>query len=187
MTIVNSGNSAATGVTFTDTPDPNTTLVAGSVTTNRGTVTGGNGGVPPVTVNIGTLPGGGASATISFRVTIDTPLPTGVTQVSNQGTVSATNHPAVPTNDPGTLVTDDPTITPVTAAPVLAATKTASVVVDAAPIGPSPGDTLQYIITIVNSGNGAATSVTFTDTPDTNTTLVVGTVTTNRGTVTGGN
>ena len=40
----------------------------------------------------------------------------------------------------------------------------------------SPGDTLQYQITIVNSGNIAATEVVFTDTPGAYTRLVVGSV-----------
>src|SRR5204862_206068 len=142
-----------------------TTYVAGSTTLN-GLPVADVGGVMPFVggqpINTPGDPAGqlndGETATIIFRVTINNPVPAGVTQVSNQGTVSATNHPAVPTDDPTVGGSSDPTITPVTAAPLLAATKTASVVVDAAPIGPSPGDTLQYIITIVNSGNGAATS-----------------------------
>src|SRR5206468_1980478 len=89
ITIVNSGNGAATSVSFADIPDSNTALVVGSVTTTGGTVTSGNTvGDTSVGVDVGTLPGGGASTTISFRMTINTPLPAGVTQVSNQGTVS---------------------------------------------------------------------------------------------------
>jgi len=187
--IVNSGNSAATGVTFSDTPDPNTALVVGSVQTSRGMVTTGNGaGDTSVAVDIGTIPGGGGVVDISFQVTIDDPLPVGVTQVANQGLVSSNQLPPEPTDDPDTLPDDDPTVTPITAAPVLEAEKRDRLFADADGNGvPSPGDTLLYEVRIVNSGNGAATGVTFSDTPDLNTALVVGSVQTSQGTVTTGN
>jgi uncharacterized repeat protein (TIGR01451 family) len=115
VTIVNVGDAAATGVVFTDTPDANTTLVAGSVQTSHGTVTGGNAGVPPVTVDIGSIiPGGGGSVTITFRVTINNPLPAGVTQVANQGVVSSSNGLGdVLTDDLSTPQMGDPTVTEV--------------------------------------------------------------------------
>ena len=50
-----------------------------------------------------------------------------------------------------------------------------------------PGDTIEYAIVIANLGGGAATGVTFNDTPDANTTLVAGSVTTTQGNVTQGN
>ncbi|MFN8485318.1 MAG: hypothetical protein U0768_19950 [Anaerolineae bacterium] len=187
VTIANTGNAAATGVVFTDTPDANTTLVSGSVQTSQGTVTGGNAGIPPVTVNVGTIPAGG-SVTISFRVKINSPLPAGVTQVSNQGIVSGSNIPNTPTDNPNTPQPGDPTNTPVTSAPLLNATKTDFLLVDADGNGfASPGDTLLYTVTIANTGNAAATGVVFTDTPDTNTTLVSGSVQTSQGTITNGN
>ncbi len=42
ITIINTGNVSATDVIFQDKPDPLTTLVAGTVQTNQGTVTTGN-------------------------------------------------------------------------------------------------------------------------------------------------
>ena len=189
ITIVNDGNTAATGVTFSDVPDSNTALVAGTVTTTQGTVTTGNGaGDASVAVDIGTIPGGGGTVHVSFQVTIDDPLPAGVTQVANQGLVSSNELPVEPTDDPDTLPDDDPTVTPITAAPVLEAEKRDVLFTDADGNGvPSPGDTLLYEVRIVNSGNGAATGVTFSDTPDPNTALVVGSVQTSQGTVTSGN
>lgn len=53
--------------------------------------------------------------------------------------------------------------------------------------GASPGETLNYTITVVNSGDAPATSVVVTDIPDLNGALVVGSVTTDVGTVTTGN
>ncbi len=187
VTIQNSGNTTATNVQFADTPDANTTLVSGSVTTSQGAITGGNAGTPPVTVNVGNI-GAGNSATISFRVTINNPLPAGVTQVANQGIVSGSNFPNTPTDDPKTPQPNDPTITPVTSAPNINATKRDFLLVDADNNGSaSPGDTLLYTVTIRNTGNTAATNVSFSDTPDVNTTLVIASVFTTQGTVTGGN
>ncbi len=51
----------------------------------------------------------------------------------------------------------------------------------------APGDTITYTATVTNEGPSDARGVLFTDMPDTNTTLVVGSVTTTEGTVTTGN
>ena len=83
--VTNTGNQDATGVTLTDSPDTNTSIVAGSVATSRGTVLDGNGGAPPITVDFGTLAGGGDSVTVSFNVTINDPLPADVTRVVQPG------------------------------------------------------------------------------------------------------
>ncbi|MBI2566042.1 MAG: DUF11 domain-containing protein [Candidatus Schekmanbacteria bacterium] len=187
--IVNTGNAPASGLTFTDIPDANTTLLAGSVLSDLGTVlSGNNAGDATVAVALGTLPGNGAGATISFAVAIDSPLPAGVSRVANQGILTADNHPEVPSDDPATPTSDDPTVTPVTASPRLSASKTAVLFIDADGDGfASAGDTLLYAVTIANSGNQAATGVYFQDAPDNNTTLVAGTVQTSRGTVVAGN
>src|SRR5581483_10372097 len=108
ITIKNIGNRAATAVTYTDTPDANTTLVLGSVKTSQGTVTGGNTGTPPVAVNIGTMPIG-AQVTIGYQVVINKPLSPNVTTIDNQGVVRSPDSPDVPTNDPGTPQPNDPT------------------------------------------------------------------------------
>lgn len=115
--IVNSGHVDLTGVVFNDTPDANTTLVAGSVQTSRGTVvSGNNGGDTSVTVNVGTL-GHQAAATITFRVRVNSPVPAGVASVANQGFVGSNELPGVASDDPSTPEENDPTRTPVVAAP----------------------------------------------------------------------
>jgi LPXTG-site transpeptidase (sortase) family protein len=111
ISITNIGGSNAVGVTFSDTPDPNTSLVVGTVFTTLGTVTEGNtAGDTSVAVDVGTL-APGASVTITFQVTIDNPLPAGVDQVANQGVVAGDNVPTSDTDDPSTDEDDDPTIT----------------------------------------------------------------------------
>jgi uncharacterized repeat protein (TIGR01451 family) len=115
--LTNGGQSSATGVTFADTPDPNTALTAGSVTTTQGTVTFGNTpGDTTVAVDVGTLAGSG-TVTITFQVTIDDPLAPGVTEVSNQGLVSAAGLADVPTDDPAQPGGTDATVVPVAAPP----------------------------------------------------------------------
>ena len=77
-------------------------LAAGGLLTNQARA--------QVTQNLGTL-AAGESVTISFEVTISSPLPAGVTQISAVGTVSADNIATVSTDDPETAALNDPTIT----------------------------------------------------------------------------
>ncbi|MBI4918051.1 MAG: DUF11 domain-containing protein, partial [Acidobacteria bacterium] len=191
VVITNSGNQDAAAVLFTDlVADTTLAFVSGSVTTTLGAVTTGNtGGDTTVLVTLGTLVGGGGSATITFDVTIDTPLPLGVTVVANQGTVSGTNFPDRPTDDPGTGAGPDPTVTPVTASPIITSTKSDSLQVDADGSGNvSPGDTVRYTVVVSNTGNQEATSVQFADpVADANYAFLVGSVTKSQGSVTTGN
>jgi uncharacterized repeat protein (TIGR01451 family) len=186
VTLENVGNHNASGVVFTDIPDINSTLVTGSVTTTLGTVTEGNNvGDNAVKVNIGTLPGPDGTATITFRVIVNSPLPPGVTQISNQGFVSGSNFPTDPTDDPTDQSYDNPTVTPLTAAPLIEAYKHFEITDDINKDGMAgPGDTLTYFITINNKGNQNATGVSFSDTVDTNTSLVVGSTVASQGAVT---
>lgn len=185
ITIFNNGNQNAAGVNFFDRPDASTAIVPGSVTTSQGSIIFGSAGGDNVTINLGTIPGHGGSAHISFQVTIADPLPDDVEIVSNQGLVSGANFDQVPTDDPGTTKLDDATETYLLVddpAPSLHITKTAILAEDADHTGqPSRGDILQYIITINNRGTGPADNVTFNDTPDTNTTLLVGSVSSTEG------
>jgi len=118
ITIVNNTPGVdAEDVVFSDTPDGNTTLVAGSVQTTHGTITSGNTGIPPVTVDIGTVTGLDI-VVIRFNVTINGLLPPGVSQVVNQGSVSGSNFPVELSDDPGDPGAGDPTITLVTIPPM---------------------------------------------------------------------
>jgi uncharacterized repeat protein (TIGR01451 family) len=188
ITITNSGADDATAVAFTDTPDGNTSLITGSVTTSAGAIVSGNGGGDPsVSVNVGTI-AASTSATIVFDVLIDDPLPPGTTVVSNQGNVTGTNFANVLTDDPAVGGGADPTVTPVTIIPIVSATKTAALFTDVDGDNEAdPGDTLRYTITVANTGNDDEAGVVFNDTPDANTALVNGSVTTNSGAVATGN
>ena len=135
----------ATGVTFSDTPDPDTTtLLTGTVQTSKGTViTGNNASDITVFVEIGDMPAGpNSEVVISFQVTINDPLPAGVTQVENQGVVDC--------DQPDFF--EFQAATNVTAAPVLVASKAYTLTNDPG----TPGDTLFYTVTITNTGNAGA-------------------------------
>lgn len=119
IVVTNNGDQTAGGVTFSNPDNPNTNLVAGSVTTSQGTVIVGNtAGDTTVAVDIGDIPGAGGSVTIEYQVVIDSPLAPGVTQVLCQGIVTGTNIPSTPTDDPDTPDPSDPTATPIV--PVIA-------------------------------------------------------------------
>lgn len=114
-TIENSGAGPATGVAWTDAAPANTTLLAGSISTTVGTVDG----TSPVHVTIGTLAGGGASATVTLQVRIASPLPVEVIAVSNQATVASYELAPVESDDPATPAMGDPTVTPVVETPAI--------------------------------------------------------------------
>jgi len=186
--ITNDGDVEVANVVFNDAPDANTTLVNGSVTTSVGSVTTGNGGADStVEIDIGNLLFS-ETATITFDVIINDPLSAGVTLISNQGFASADHVPGEPTDDPDTPQADDSTDTLIGTAPLVDVTKTDLLVIDGDGSGGlSAGDTIEYTVTITNSGNANADAVVFTDTPGVGTSLVVGSVTTGQGSVTTGN
>jgi LPXTG-site transpeptidase (sortase) family protein len=74
------------------------------------------------------------------------------------------------------------------APPQIVDPKTDSLFADADGNGvPSPGDTLGYAFTVSNIGGSHATNALFTDTPDPNTTLEIGSVLTSQGVIQSGN
>jgi len=172
VVIVNNGNSAATGVVFNDQPDPNTKVDCNiPVTTTAGTVD--ECSISLVSVNIGTM-APGAQVTIEFYVRIDNPLANaGIREVANQGLIESNELPTVPTDDPDTPENGDPTVTPITVAPVIESTKNDRLLVDVNGDGlVSPGDILIYEVIISNEGNVPVNNIVFSDTVDPNTTLI---------------
>ena len=95
------GSCGDLGLTFTVPVPANATLVADSVTTSKGAVTG----TAPVTVSIGPVTAG-ETITITWQVVADSG-----TQLSSQGTVTATRSGTALSNDPDTAAAADPTVT----------------------------------------------------------------------------
>lgn len=115
--IHNNGSEVITDVVFTDTPDPNTSLVVGSVQATTGTITLGNTpGNTSVRVEIGTV-AHGQSVDIRYNATIANPFPANVYTITNQGIVSTTDS-TIPTTDPQnpgpTIITVTKALTDVT-------------------------------------------------------------------------
>jgi uncharacterized repeat protein (TIGR01451 family) len=84
---------------------PEAPRAASVAATSAATLSGENISIP-----VGTL-AAGDSVTITFHVTVNNSVPAGTTQVSNQGTVSASNAASVLTDDPDAPGAADPTVT----------------------------------------------------------------------------
>ena len=113
ITLLNADDVTLTEVVFTDVPGSYTNLVVGSVATTQGTIASGNGHDDVyVVVEVGSVTSG-ESVVISFQVSIDAAFPEDALEVSNQGVVSSAELPLVSTDDPSTIASDDPTLTPV--------------------------------------------------------------------------
>lgn len=136
VSVSNVGDGAASAVIFRDSVAPETQVVPGSVTSDLGSVVS----EAPIEVDLGTL-APATVATISFDVSIVNPLPAGVTEIANQGTVLSAELPAVLTDDPGVSGTADATVTAVFVTPQMT-------ISDASVIEGGPGDAVEAILTV---------------------------------------
>jgi uncharacterized repeat protein (TIGR01451 family) len=123
IAIANVGEAYALNVVFSDTPDGNAPLIAGTVTTTQGIVLEGNAaGDTDVRVQLDAIPPH-EDATVTFDAVLGDPVPDRVYSVSNQGLVTV-SYPigdtvyqfSVPTDDPDTSAVGDPTQTDVVSA-----------------------------------------------------------------------
>jgi uncharacterized repeat protein (TIGR01451 family)/fimbrial isopeptide formation D2 family protein len=169
VSVSNNGSQDAPSVIFTDTVDSNSILVCTPApVVSQGSVTACNPGAGgDLSVDLGAIAVGAAPATVQFQVDIVDPLPIGVTQICNQGDAGGT-----PTDDPDTAPPGDTTCVPAGATPVINATKVDSFLVDANNDNvANPGDTLEYLVSVSNTGNQDAPNISFSDTVDSNTLL----------------
>lgn len=142
IVVRNIGNQQANNVPVVDNPDPNSTLVVGSVTIQGGTGTisvGNNPNDTTISALIDTIPGNGGQVSIRYRVTINNPLPQGVNRIINQALV--TNTIPLSTTVPAVAVYD------------LSVSKSDSGATS------QPGGTLIYTLAYTNTGQRTATGV----------------------------
>ncbi|WP_333657350.1 isopeptide-forming domain-containing fimbrial protein, partial [Anaerolinea sp.] len=135
LSYANVGNQAATNVVLTETVPAHSVFNAGASTVGWTCVPDNNAG-STCTLSLGTL-AGGASGTAVFAVTVDNPLPAGVTQIANTVVISddgANGADPTPGNNTGS---DE---TPVDAAPDLTVSKTDGGVTA------TPGDVVAYTL-----------------------------------------
>ena len=165
VTITNNGNQDLGSAVFSDTPDANTTLVAGSVTTTLGSVTLGNTpGDTSISVALGDLGGEGGTATVEFNVTINDPLvPDTTSYVENQGLLQGDNHDDVPSDDPDLPGDEDPTVTLLDAAFIKALASTNMDFTENGDV--AIGELVEYQVTILVPP-GIAENAVLTDTLD---------------------
>ncbi|MBI5497899.1 MAG: DUF11 domain-containing protein [Deltaproteobacteria bacterium] len=151
VTVTNNGTRAATGVVVTDAISANLAIV----TVGQGGIATGNN----VTWNVGNLAVGQ-----TVTRTVDCRVNAGVangTVIGNRARIASPDL-AAPFDTPLVNFT-------VTAAPVIAVTKTVTDV-NGAPA--RPGDTVRYTLTLTNTGDGNATNVAVTDPVDASLTFV---------------
>ncbi|MDP1456748.1 cell surface protein [Bacillus wiedmannii] len=149
-TIINSGNTTANNVIFTDLLPDGTTFIPNSFTVNGITIPNTN---PQNGVNIGNI-NSNASVILSFQVNITTiPNPNPIPNKSSlqYSFIVDINEPPV-----SRTVQSNKTFTQVNTASVIA-TKTASSTFAAV------GDTITYTTTLTNSGNTTANTPVFID------------------------
>ncbi|MEM7053203.1 MAG: isopeptide-forming domain-containing fimbrial protein [Pseudomonadota bacterium] len=173
LVLENTGQGDASNIVIDDTPDANTQLLVGSVTTSSGTVnTGNTTGDTVVQVGIPAL-AATQTVTITFDVVINNPLPTGVNQIVNQAVFDSTELPPGESDDPGPPNPDDPTVVPLgNTAPDL------TIVKDDGGASTTPGGTVSWTLSYENVGNQDATGVVITDTVPDNSTFNAGASTT---------
>ena len=168
LTLDNTGAGPATNIAIDDTPDANTALVVGSVTTSQGSVTVGNTtGDTDVRIEIASV-AGASSVTITYDTLIDDPLALGVTEVVNQATFDSDELPPGTSDDPDPPGPDDPTVVPVNAQPDLTLVK------DDGGVSTTPGGVVVYTLEYANVGNQAASGVDITETVPVATTFDAG-------------
>ena len=173
IAVSNTGATAATNAVFTDSVPANTTYVPNSTSLN-GIAVPDNGGSPlvsgiPISSSDLTppLPGTGAgtlspgsSATIMFSVQVNAGVASG-TIISNQGSITTTQLPTLPTDSDGNPANGyQPTVVVVGTGQQLMITKQVAVVGGGAA---NVGSELEYTVGVTNISTVAATNVLITD------------------------
>ncbi|MGH0423863.1 cell surface protein [Bacillus pretiosus] len=165
-TITNTGNTAATNITFTSAIPANTTFIPNSVTINGMQQLGAR---PALGVNIPNI-APGETVTVTFQVTVISIPPS--SSIMDNDTILY-SYTVDPSAAPVTTSTSTNSVTN----PVLDAMITMIKSVDQTLV--TLGDTITYTTLLTNSGNTNAMNITFTDLIPDGTTFVLDSVTIN--------
>lgn len=163
LAFANVGNQDATGVVITETVPLNSIFNSGSSTAGWTCVPDASSG-SSCTLAIGNV-AAGDNGNALFAITIDNPLPSGVTDITNTASIADDgNNGADPTPDDNT----DNDNTPVDAAPDMVISK------DDAGVSTVPGGIVTYLLSFQNVGNQNATGVVITDSVPANSSFSAG-------------
>ncbi|MBK4740108.1 DUF7507 domain-containing protein [Bacillus cereus] len=165
-TITNTGNTAATNITFTSAIPANTTFIPNSVTINGVQQSGAQ---PALGVNIPNI-APGETVTVTFQVNVISVSPS--SSIMGNDTILYSY-----TVDPNSAPATTSTSTNIATTPVLDAIITMVKSVDQTLV--TLGDTITYTTILTNNGNTNATNVTFTDLIPNGTTFITDSVTIN--------
>jgi uncharacterized repeat protein (TIGR01451 family) len=160
IAVTNSGTANATGALISDTLPANTAFVPGSIRLSPSDA-GTPGTTPPTLASTMTI-AAGQSISVTFAVTVNSPLPD-QTLITNTASVTSNETPG-PLSD---IVSD------VVSAPSLTIHKSSQ---DANGGDLVPGDVLSYTIVVTNSGTVDATGALISDTLPANTAFVPGSI-----------
>ncbi|WP_305454945.1 DUF11 domain-containing protein [Bacillus mycoides] len=166
ITLNNPGNVTSQNIIFTDILPDGTTFISGTLTSDSGTQQIGN---PASGIQIGNI-NPGSTATITINVLV-TNIPS-INPISNSSSIQF-QHIVDPSQPAITQTVSSNTVTTTINSAILTTTKSAdkSIV--------SVGDTITYTTTITNTGNTAATNITFTSAIPASTTFIPNSVTVN--------
>lgn len=189
VTIINSGDLPATGLSYRGNISPLLAADPTLVSTSLGTIEMPNVANPSIIqINLGDLNGGDSEITLHYDLTIANPLPDTVSEIEHFGTVRSDELPNRVTDDPALPGRLDATVLSVTAAPLVRLAMNDYLLVDTDENqAVSSGDILLYIINVTNVGNAPARNITVEDLTSKNIALVPGSVTSVDGVVTKGN
>ena len=154
LTYTNTGDRGASKVTITETVPLYSSFNAGGSTPGWICAPNNNAG-STCTFAVGIVAGGGASGSATFAVTVNNPLPAGITQIANTAAIGDDASNGIDTTPANNSSSDT---TPVRAAPDLRLSKRADVL-NAVPDAP-----IVYTLTYTNVGSIAATGVVITET-----------------------
>ncbi|GAB6250059.1 DUF11 domain-containing protein [Bacillus cereus] len=165
-TITNTGNTAATNITFTSAIPASTTFIPNSVTINGVQQSSAQ---PPLGVNIPNI-APGETVTVTFQVNVISVPPS--SSIMGNDTILY-SYTVNPNSAPATTSTS----TNIATNPVLNAMITMVKSVDQTLV--TLGDTITYTTILTNNGNTNATNITFTDLIPNGTTFITDSVTIN--------
>ncbi|MFC3199484.1 hypothetical protein ACFOET_17815, partial [Parapedobacter deserti] len=173
ITVTNNGPSDAQDVNVVDTAPAGTTITGWTAVVTTGTVTLPNtSGTGDINETIATLPNG---AVVTYTVTVQTPADFDDDLVNAVTVTTPTPDP-----NPGCDDCETPPLTPDPQADIV----TLKVVSDVAQTTFTPGESVDYTITVTNNGPSDAQDVNVVDTAPTGTTITGWTAVVTTGTVT---